>query len=240
MLGDRNLSLRRLTAISAKLAPMAHSVELPVSFAAFDPDFCIPARQAAGDPEAVHLSELRALRMEALGGAAVAHRVRKVLLAGGPRPVSRREAEILFEIAETSCEGDSAPFAALFAAALMNHVLAGGRGDCGGTTLDRAGWLDVAVLDATSAGASVADVHAKVVTAALSEESVRSGEGWTARAASDSLLQGFRRAAKPDEHWALQRLRTRKRLATAAERLLGNAMSSFWTSETGPAVSKAA
>ena len=198
---------------------MALGVELPV-FSAFDPDFCIPKRQAAGDPEAVHLAELRALRTEALGGAAVAHRVRKVLMAHADRAVTRREAEALFDIAETTREGASADFAALLAAAVANHLLSAGAGAAEASIFARSFWLDATVLASVQSGVAAPSLFAQVVTAALTEERVSACEGWVARGASDATLQAVTRAADPARSWVAERLGRRSAALSRAEALL--------------------
>ena len=193
-----------------------------MSFSAFDPDFHVLS-QGPKEPCAVLLAEMRALRTEAAAGAAVAHRLRKALLSGGSRPVSRREAEILCEIAETTAEGESDDFAGLYAAALANHLLAAGSAECA-PCLDRRLWLDDAMLACVGEGEDVAALLARAVTAALCEEAPCDCAGWSARPASDAMLTDLAAAAAPGRGWLAERLLPRGGRLTRAERQLAAAM----------------
>jgi hypothetical protein len=179
-----------------------------VPWSAYDPDFCVPyppARQ--DDGAAASLAGLRQAREAVLSGAApdaVAASAAEALRKGGNGPVTRREAEAMWDLA-AAAEGraDRGPLEALFLAAVASHLLSLSTsvGPAAAPALARGAWISLAHAPVASVGAC----FARVLTAVLSEDAICAEEGWAPRAAADSALRELA-AGVPAGNWVAERL----------------------------------
>jgi hypothetical protein len=145
-----------------------------------------------------------------------ASRAAEALLSGGRGPVTRREAEALWDLA-TAAEGraDRAQVEALFVAGVASHLLSqstAANAACAGT-LSRAPWVALAHSPVDTLNAA----FARILTAVLSEDAVCAEEGWAPRAAAELELHELA-AGIPAQNWIVERL-SRAPAASAEARL---------------------